>query len=212
MNYNFIYMLGFIIISAYITLAYKKKHGKVTEMVFFIILPCIFMIAAIYILGYYILVVNNTLLNSKNDSFIGSFTGGVLGGIIALLIAKYQIGWQNKEKLNLEKKESSGYIISLSTELRNNLELISKISNSEFENAITISRAVPLSIKTWDAVKLSSVFINKISIDFYRELSEYYYEMEIFKNGNLNINSSVIENMLLKGNEYISRLQKLQGD
>jgi uncharacterized membrane protein YeaQ/YmgE (transglycosylase-associated protein family) len=161
----------------------KKKQSRFLDIVCFTLVPCIIFILVICICGYYLFIVNNWLFKSQHDGFVGNFIGGIIGGIVAFIIAKFQLKIQQKENRNFEEKQSNAMFVSLKSELKFNLTLLKKIIDkiSEFGIQAKFDNNIPFSISTWETIKLSAIFIEKIEEEQYYSLSDLYYELSMIK-------------------------------
>lgn len=208
--YSLIFITVTLIFCCYTAIYFKKKSSKLLDIICFTIVPCIIFVLVISVCGYYLFIVNNWLFKSEHDGFVGNFIGGVIGGIVAFVIAKFQLKIQEKENKDAEHKQSKAMFISLRSELNFNLVLLKKVIDklSELGKQAKFDNNIPLSVKTWEIVKLSPIFIEKIDEKLYFSLSELYYELSMIESLNFTKEEKAIRELHAKTEIIIEKLNK----
>lgn len=190
----------------------RKKTNRLIDIIFFTIMPLVIFGLLVSVAGYYLFVVNNWLFQSKHDGFAGNFIGGIIGGVVALIIAKFQYRTSKIEDNKMREKQFKAFYISLKSEIKYNIDLLHRLIETTMDNysKFQSSNGIPFAIDTWEAVKLSSLFIDKVSENSYIILSNMYYDLQILKCSRVTITEKILNELYVTMKNVLANIEEMR--
>lgn len=180
-RYHFFYIttglaLGLILSYIILILLNKIKINKWFKKILGLL--CYFFV--ISMVGYLCLKYTHWLFDSRHDGFAGNFIGGIIGGIVAYIIALHQSSQSKNQELIALKRSYKATIVALQSEMEYNDQLLTNILTYLTEGEHKTLK-IPFRTNIWDAVVLKPEFVEKISSEEYKKISNTYTEISLFK-------------------------------